>query len=168
MLISPTRRGADTLCADASSLLTSEVPQRHVEPRVLWAGADGSTAISLVLEERIGRHCWAAKNTLWGCSEMSRRTSRWGMAGDSGHDMRAEVPLSFVKQDNCFTILNWPLPHITVNQPQVYMCPLPAEPPPASHPISPSRWSQSTGLSSPCHTASSHYFTYGDVYDVYI
>ena len=60
--------------------------------RVPWAGADGSIAVSLVLEERIGRHRWAAKNTLWGCSEMSRRTSRWGMGGDSGH-MRTEVPL---------------------------------------------------------------------------
>jgi len=29
--IFPTRRGADALCADASSLLTSEVPQRRVE-----------------------------------------------------------------------------------------------------------------------------------------
>ena len=61
--------------------------------RVPWAGADGSIAVNLVLEERIRRHHWAAKNTLWGCSEMSRRTSRWGMGGASGHDMRAEVPL---------------------------------------------------------------------------
>ena len=32
-------------------------------------------------------------------------------------------------EDNCFTMFCWFLPHITMNQPQVYMCPLP----PTSH-----------------------------------
>ena len=47
-------------------------------------------------------------------------------------------------EDNCFTILCWPLPHIRSNQPQVYICPVPPES--LSH-FHPSRLSQSPGLS---------------------
>ena len=32
-------------------------------------------------------------------------------------------------QDVCFTILCWLLPHININQSQVYICPLSLEPP---------------------------------------
>ena len=35
----------------------------------------------------------------------------------------------FSLEDNYFTILWWSLPHINMNQPQAYMCPLPTEPP---------------------------------------
>ena len=35
----------------------------------------------------------------------------------------------FLLEDNCFTILCWPLPYINMNQPQVYTCPLSPEPP---------------------------------------
>ena len=38
-------------------------------------------------------------------------------------------------QGICFTILCWFLPYINMNQPQVYMCPLPLEPP-SHHPVS--------------------------------
>ena len=59
--------------------------------------------------------------------------------------------------DRCSTILCWPLPHITTNQPQVYVCPLRPEPPvPSPIPSHPSRLSQNTGLSSLCHTTNSH------------
>ena len=34
----------------------------------------------------------------------------------------------FKLEDNCFTILCWPLPYININQLQVYICPLPLEP----------------------------------------
>ena len=37
--------------------------------------------------------------------------------------------LKFLLEDNCFTILCWFLPHINMNQPQVYICRLPLEPP---------------------------------------
>ena len=53
----------------------------------------------------------------------------------------------FKLEDNCFTILCWPLPYINMNQPQVIMYPLPPEPPPSfpisSHP----RLSQGRGWS---------------------
>ena len=39
-----------------------------------------------------------------------------------------------------------------MNQPQVNICPFPLELPPISYPVHPSRLSQSTPLSSPCHT----------------
>ena len=32
-------------------------------------------------------------------------------------------------KDNCFTILCWFLPYINMNQPWIYICPLPLEPP---------------------------------------
>ena len=53
-------------------------------------------------------------------------------------------PFFFFLEDNCFTTLCWFLTYISMNQPQVYTCP---------HPPHPSRLSQSTGLSSLCHTA---------------
>ena len=37
--------------------------------------------------------------------------------------------LFFQLEDNCFTILHWFLPYINRNQPSVYICPLPLEPP---------------------------------------
>ena len=44
--------------------------------------------------------------------------------------------LKFLLQDICFTILCWFLPYINMNQPQVYICLLPLEPPsqPPRHP----------------------------------
>ena len=63
----------------------------------------------------------------------------------------------FILQDISFLILYSFLPYINMNQPRVYICPFPPEPPPTSHP-SPPLWSPpSTGLSSPCHTANSHW-----------
>ena len=35
----------------------------------------------------------------------------------------------FYLKDNCFTVLVWFLPCLNMNQPQVYICPLPREPP---------------------------------------
>ena len=35
----------------------------------------------------------------------------------------------FELEDNCFTILYWVLPNISMNQPRVYICSLPLEPP---------------------------------------
>ena len=32
-------------------------------------------------------------------------------------------------EDNCFTILCWFLPYVTMNQPEAYICPFPVEPP---------------------------------------
>ena len=43
----------------------------------------------------------------------------------------------FSLEDNCFTMLYWFLPNNNVNQPGVYICPLPSEPPfndPLSYP----------------------------------
>jgi len=40
----------------------------------------------------------------------------------------ASFPSFFFVEDNCFTILCWPLQYINMNQPQVYKCPLPPEP----------------------------------------
>ena len=37
--------------------------------------------------------------------------------------------LFFKLKDNCFTVLSWFLSYINMNQPQVYLCPLPLEPP---------------------------------------
>lgn len=56
--------------------------------------------------------------------------------------------LFFLKlEDNCFTVLCWPLPCIPVTQPRrVYICPSLRLP---HHPL-PSRQSQSTGLGSLC------------------
>ena len=63
-------------------------------------------------------------------------------------------------EDNFFTILCGFLPYINVNQPQFYIHPLPLEhplpSPTASHL---SRLSQSTRLSSMCHTANSHWLS---------
>ena len=63
----------------------------------------------------------------------------------------------FQLEDNCFSILCWFLPYNNMNQPWVHICPLPPEPPPPfTTPSYPSRLSQSTGLSSLCHTANFH------------
>ena len=63
----------------------------------------------------------------------------------------------FKLKDNCFAVLCWPLPSISVDQPQAYICPLPVSPPSHLHtPSHASRLSQSTGLSWLCHTANSH------------
>ena len=40
----------------------------------------------------------------------------------------------FYLKDNCFTVSCWFLPNINTNHPQVYICPLPLEPPSQSHP----------------------------------
>ena len=59
-------------------------------------------------------------------------------------------------------ILCWFLPHIIVNQPQVYLHPLPHEPPshlPPPTPSHPSRLLQSPHLSSLSHTANSHWLS---------
>jgi len=71
-------------------------------------------------------------------------------------------------EDNCFTMLCWFLPYINMNQSQVYICPLPLEPPshlpPESHP---SRLSNSTGFEFPESYGKSplaNSFTYGNIY----
>ena len=68
----------------------------------------------------------------------------------------------FYLEDNCFTILCWLLPYISMNQPQVYICSLPT-----CTPSYPPRLSQSPCLSSLHHTADFHRlsnFTFGIVY----
>ena len=55
----------------------------------------------------------------------------------------------------------WFLPYISMNQSEVYTCPLPPEPP------SPLGCQRALNLSSLCHTANAHWlsnFTYGNVY----
>ena len=56
-------------------------------------------------------------------------------------------------KDNCFTVLCWFLPSISMNQPQVYLCPLPLEHP--SHcpplPVLPLQVVTSPSLSSLSH-----------------
>ena len=65
--------------------------------------------------------------------------------------------IPWTEEDNCFTILCWPLPYINMNRPQAYI-----RPPsllntaPISHPIPRSRLSQSSRFSSLCNTANSH------------
>ena len=63
---------------------------------------------------------------------------------------------AFLLEDNYFTILRWFLPYFDMNQPQVYIRPLPAEPRSHLSPLYPFRLSQSTGLSSLCHSINSH------------
>ena len=61
----------------------------------------------------------------------------WGNLSNTpcytGHAVYVRSPaihfLKFLLEDNCFTILWWFLPYINISQPQVYMCPLPFEPP---------------------------------------
>ena len=65
----------------------------------------------------------------------------------------------FFQLDNCFTILCWFFPYINMNQPQVYICPLPLEPPTLSHP---STLSQSTRFES--HSKFSLVILHGNVY----
>ena len=59
-------------------------------------------------------------------------------------------------EDNCFTILCWPLPFIIMISHRYTYVPSLLNPPPISHPSHPSGLSQSTGLSSLCHTANSY------------
>ena len=66
-------------------------------------------------------------------------------------------PLCILLEDNCFTRLCGPLPYINMNQPQVYICPLlPESPSYLPHYPTPLILSQSSGLSSHCHTENSH------------
>ena len=51
-------------------------------------------------------------------------------ARSSGTFLKIFKFVYFQLEDNCFTILCWFLPHINMNQPQVYICPLPLESPP--------------------------------------
>ena len=53
-------------------------------------------------------------------------------------------------------MLCWSLPYINMNQPQVYICPLPLEP---SSPPHPSRLSQSTSLSFLSQSANPHWLS---------
>jgi len=46
----------------------------------------------------------------------------------SGQNM-GKFKTSFLMEDNCFTMLCWFLSYINMDQPQVYMCALPLEPP---------------------------------------
>ena len=59
-------------------------------------------------------------------------------------------------KDNCFTEFCCFLSSINMNQPQVYLCPLPLEPPSPPHP---SRLLQRPGLNSLSHTANSHWLS---------
>ena len=75
--------------------------------------------------------------------------------------------LNFKLEDNYFTILQWFLPYIIMNQPQVYIGPLPSKRPsllpPTCHP---SRLSRSTGFGFPASYSKfprAIYFTYGSV-----
>ena len=66
-------------------------------------------------------------------------------------------------EDNCFTILQWFLPYINMNQPQVYVCPLSWKPLPSPSPPHPSGLSQITGFGCPASCiklALAIYFTY--------
>ena len=70
-------------------------------------------------------------------------------------------------EDNCFITLCWFLPYIIMNQPQVYTCPLPPEPPPGSLHIPPlyvgtEHWIEL--LVSHSKFPLAIYFTYGNVY----
>lgn len=59
----------------------------------------------------------------------------------------------FKLEDNCFILLCY---FLMMSQTQIYMAPPPEALPTPTHPIPPSRMSQSTGWSSLCHTANSH------------
>ena len=74
----------------------------------------------------------------------------------------------FLWEDNYFIILCWFLPYINMNQPLIYVCPLPVEP--LSHfwlHPTPLGCHKALGLSSLCQTANLHWlshFTFGNVY----
>ena len=65
----------------------------------------------------------------------------------------------FQLEFNCFRILCWFLPYTNMNQPQVYICPLPREPPLPPHPT-PLGCHRAPDLGSLCHTANSHRLFY--------
>ena len=54
--------------------------------------------------------------------------------GANDGDLFVVVLKIFSLEDNCFTVLYWSLPYINMNQPKVYICPLPLEPPSHSTP----------------------------------
>ena len=58
-------------------------------------------------------------------------------------------------EDNCFTILYWPLPHNDMNQPRACVCPLPLEPSPSPHSISALYAVTEHCVSSLCYAANS-------------
>ena len=62
-------------------------------------------------------------------------------------------------QDICFTMLCWFLPHINMNQPQVYLCHFPLEPPSHLPPHPTPLDCQSTVMSSMCHIANFHWLS---------
>ena len=65
-----------------------------------------------------------------------------------------------IHEDNCFTILWWFLPYINISQPQVYMCPLPFEPPSYLPPHPTLLGCQGAlGLTSLYHAAKSHWLS---------
>ena len=73
----------------------------------------------------------------------------------------------YLMQGICFNIYFRFLAYISMNQPQVYICPRPHDPPshlpPHPTPSHPSRSSWSPGLSYLCHTANfTGYFTHGN------
>ena len=75
----------------------------------------------------------------------------------------------FLLEGNCFTILCWFLPYINMNQPKVYICPLPLEPPSHFQPL-PSALGCYRGLVwapwviQQIPIGIPFYFTYGNVY----
>ena len=73
----------------------------------------------------------------------------------------------FQLKDNCCTILCWFLPYINMNQPQVYVCPLPLEPPSYIPPIPSLQVVTELWFEFPesCGKFSlTVYFTYGSIY----
>ena len=110
-----------------------------------------------------GERCWRPKKSLLRVTRKNsivfRSPSHWECIvqwSECVYPPKIHISF-FLLEDNCFTILCWPLPYISINQPQVYICPLPPEPHlPFPTPSHLSRLSESTGLSWLCHTANSH------------
>ena len=69
---------------------------------------------------------------------MGSQRVRYNLATKQQHIFFQLINL-FWLEHNYFTILWWLLPHINMNQPQVYMCPPILNPPPTSFPT-PSLW----------------------------
>ena len=72
--------------------------------------------------------------------------------------------LIFLLEDSCFIVLCWFLPYISMSKPQVYLCPLPLEPPSHSPPlwVVTQHWAELPVSHSNFPPALS--FTYGRVY----